>query len=460
MRGYEDTTAFLGEWGHFQQTVFFLLCASTIPNGFSAFSVIFLGDSPPHHCFIPDSGNLSQAWRNAIIPIEVVNGQQEESKCSRYRLDVVRNLSALGYIPGLDVNLTGVEQERCVDGWSYSKDIYQSTIVTEFDLVCNDKWKQPFTSSVYFLGVLFGRKPVLFVTMAVQTLFTFVQVFSQSWEMFSVLFFIVGLGQISNYVAAFVLGTEMLTGTVRVLYVTLGVCLFFAFGYMMLPLMAFFIRDWRSLLLIMSVPGLGEEKPKPEERHSPLDLLRTSNIRNITIILSLVWFTLSMGYFAISLNTSRLHGDPYVNCFISAAIEVPAYIISWLLLRYLPRRILSIALEMFGKFGMATGTALMYAYTGELYPTVIRNTALGSCAMISRVGSIIAPYIMTLSTCYKYLPYILLGSFLVLSAMAIPFLPESFGHPLPETIQQMHKREWLKCPCISEEDKRTHEQPN
>uniref|UniRef100_A0A8C7MEV7 Major facilitator superfamily (MFS) profile domain-containing protein n=1 Tax=Oncorhynchus kisutch TaxID=8019 RepID=A0A8C7MEV7_ONCKI len=135
-----------------------------------------------------------------------------------------------------------------------------------FDLVCNDKWKQPFTSSVYFLGVLcgsffsgqlsdrFGRKPVLFVTMAVQTLFTFVQVFSQSWEMFSVLFFIVGLGQISNYVAAFVL--EILTATVRVLYVTLGVCLFFAFGYMMLPLLAFFIRDWRSLLLVMSVPGL------------------------------------------------------------------------------------------------------------------------------------------------------------------------------------------------------------
>ncbi|CDQ95278.1 unnamed protein product [Oncorhynchus mykiss] len=124
MRGYEDNTAFLGEWGPFQQTVFFLLCASTIPNGFSAFSVIFLGDSPPHHCFVPDSGNLSEAWRKAIIPIEVVNGQEKESK----------NLSALGYIPGLDVNLTGVEQECCVDGWSYSKDIYQSTIVTEVSI--------------------------------------------------------------------------------------------------------------------------------------------------------------------------------------------------------------------------------------------------------------------------------------------------------------------------------------
>ena len=61
----------------------------------------------------------------------MVNGKEELSKCSRYRLDVVRNLSAQGYIPGRDINLTDLEQEGCEDGWSYSKTIYQSTIVTE-----------------------------------------------------------------------------------------------------------------------------------------------------------------------------------------------------------------------------------------------------------------------------------------------------------------------------------------
>lgn len=44
--------------------------------------------------------------------------------------------------------------------------------------------------------------------MAVQTVFSLVQVMSVSWEMFCVLFYIVGLGQISNYVAAFVLGAD------------------------------------------------------------------------------------------------------------------------------------------------------------------------------------------------------------------------------------------------------------
>lgn len=54
----------------------------------------------------------------------------------------------------------------------------------------------------------FGRKVTLFVTMAVQTVFSLVQVMSVSWEMFCVLFYLVGLGQISNYVAAFVLGAD------------------------------------------------------------------------------------------------------------------------------------------------------------------------------------------------------------------------------------------------------------
>lgn len=47
---------------------------------------------------------------------------------------------------------------------------------------------------------------MLFVTMGMQTGFSFLQIFSKNFEMFTVLFFLVGMGQISNYVAAFVLG--------------------------------------------------------------------------------------------------------------------------------------------------------------------------------------------------------------------------------------------------------------
>lgn len=57
----------------------------------------------------------------------------------------------------------------------------------------------------------------------------------------------------------------------------------------------------------------------------------------------------------------------------------------------------AITLEMLGKFAVTTAFAIVYAYTAEIYPTVVRNTALGACSMASRIGSVIAPYFIYLS---------------------------------------------------------------
>uniref|UniRef100_A0A3B4B2D7 Uncharacterized protein n=1 Tax=Periophthalmus magnuspinnatus TaxID=409849 RepID=A0A3B4B2D7_9GOBI len=131
MNYYDEVTAFLGNWGRFQKILFFILCASVIPNGLGVLSVVFIVDNPKHHCSIPDV-NLTEDWLQAIIPIEVscIFAIVSQSRCSRYRLDVVLDLWAKGFAPG-DVNLTQLKQEPCVDGWTYSKDIYHSTLVTE-----------------------------------------------------------------------------------------------------------------------------------------------------------------------------------------------------------------------------------------------------------------------------------------------------------------------------------------
>ena len=49
---------------------------------------------------------------------------------------------------------------------------------------------------------------------------------------------------------------------------------------------------------------------------------------------------INIGYFGLSLNTSNLSGDPFMNCFLSAASEVPAYVVSTVLLKKCPRRAL------------------------------------------------------------------------------------------------------------------------
>lgn len=58
---------------------------------------------------------------------------------------------------------------------------------------------------------------------------------------------------------------------------------------------------------------------------------------------------------------------------------------------------LSVVLEMLGKFAVTAGSSLLYVYTAELYPTVLRNTATGACSLLSRVGGSVAPFLFNLS---------------------------------------------------------------
>ncbi|XP_077360884.1 solute carrier family 22 member 4-like [Festucalex cinctus] len=534
MQHYDSSVAFLGTWGRFQLLVFLLLCSTALPNGIGTFSFVFLTDTPQHRCRIPEA-NLSQEWQQAAVPLEVVDGDLQPSRCRRYRLDVLRNLSAGGLLPGRDVNLSSLEQEDCADGWVYDTDVYQSTVVSEYDLVCSQHWKQPLTSTIFFLGVLvgsfisgvisdrFGRKPVLFATIIIQLVFTLLQIVAPSWELFCLFLCCNGLGNISNYLSCFVLGTEILTGNARVVYSSMGVSLGFAIGYMMLPLFAYFLRSWKTLLLAMGLPCLiyiplwwilpespmwllsqgrvaeaeaivrkaaqmnrvaapekifGDSKLKakeerPVERYTIVDLVRKRSTAMTTIFLCWLWFTMTICYYALSLNTSQLHVDPYISCFLFAVVEVPAYLSCGLAIRYLPRRLtvmvifltlglalfcsqlvpqsivaLALVLEMLGKFGASFGLSVLYAFTAELYPTALRNTASGTCVMVARVGSCIAPFLLELKIYFKYLPYITLGSLVMLSVLGTVFLPESFKQPLPETLQQMQKRPSMACLSI------------
>ncbi|XP_068456354.1 organic cation/carnitine transporter 2-like [Clinocottus analis] len=523
MGDYDEDTAFLGQAGPYFWSTFFLLNTVFVSTGFNGLYIVFVGATPKHRCLVPDA-NLTEEWTRAAIPLlAVVDGEEVRGQCSRYRLDVVRNLSAAGFVPGKDVNLTDLEQERCLDGWIYSKDIYQSNIVTEWDLVCGDEWKVPFASSTLFVGYLFGslisghlsdrygRKKVVFISLAAQCLAVLLQSFSHSWRMFCIMFLFVGASQISIYISAFVLGTELLSKTMRVLFTTLGAFLFYCIGYMTLPWIAYGIREWRTLLAVLSMTSVVyiplwwfvPESPRwlitqgrleeaeaivreaarknkvvappiifkeselgicPSKTYSMLDVLKSKNIRCITLMCLVLWMAINIGYFGLSLNTSNLSGDPFMNCFLSAACEVPAYIVSTWLLRRCPRKALlssflvigggvllliqfipntlqyvALALEMTGKFGFTMAFSIVYIYTAELYPTVLRNVGMGMCSSAARIGSITAPYVIYLGTYNKVLPYILMGSLTIASSVVNFFLPETLNKDLPETVEQMQQ---------------------
>lgn len=210
------------------------------------------------------------------------------------------------------------------------------------------------------------------------------------------------------------------------------------------------------------------------ESVSLLDLLRTKNIRNITLILWFIWFSLSVCYFGLSFDTSSLYGNPYLNYFLLSVVEIPAYAASWAAARHLPRcqsfmslvmvgaiallfilftlhshPTLTLVLVLLGKFGVLAGTSITYMYTGELFPTVIRNTAMSSCAMFGRVGSSISPFLLNLAVFGQFLPWILVAFLSFLGALIGTFLPETFRRPMPDTIQQMQRTRRFRLPCVS-----------
>lgn len=54
---------------------------------------------------------------------------------------------------------------------------------------------------------------------------------------------------------------------------------------------------------------------------------------------------------------------------------------------------LVIALALIGKALSAGAFGIVYIFTAELLPTVIRNASMGTCSCSARVGGMIAPYI-------------------------------------------------------------------
>ena len=89
-----------------------------------------------------------------------------------------------------------------------------------------------------------------------------------------------------------------------------------------------------------------------------------------------------------------------------------------------------------GKFGASASFAIVYLYTAELYPTSIRNTAVGTASMIARIGGIAAPFLAGIK---GVLPLIIMGGSSLLGGLLAILLPETLGSTLPETLDEVHR---------------------
>ncbi|XP_064596229.1 organic cation/carnitine transporter 2-like isoform X2 [Liolophura sinensis] len=80
---------------------------------------------------------------------------------------------------------------------------------------------------------------------------------------------------------------------------------------------------------VVATPPGGVLTPdvRPPRSYTVIDLFRTPRIRIYSLITFYLWLVNSLSYFGISFSVPTLHGDIFLNLFISGLVEIPAYLI-------------------------------------------------------------------------------------------------------------------------------------
>lgn len=195
------------------------------------------------------------------------------------------------------------------------------------------------------------------------------------------------------------------------------------------------------------------------------NLLCTPGLGLRTCASSLCWFAFGFTFFGLALDLQALDSNIFLLQVLIGVIDMAAKIGTLLLLSCLGRRpmlaaslvlaglcilanvlvpyemrSLRSALALLGLGWIGVTFSCISIYTGELFPTVLRITAVGLGQMSARAGAILGPLVRLLGVHSPSLPLLLYGAVPVLSGLTALLLPETRGLPLPDTIQDVQSQ--------------------
>lgn len=178
---------------------------------------------------------------------------------------------------------------------------------------------------------------------------------------------------------------------------------------------------------------------------------------------SICWIVNAFIYYGIGIMSTRIKGDDnkYFSFIIVTFMSLPGTLCALYLLNRLGRRktlfaalttsgvsiILSslvpdsykaiiLILFLITKCAITCSFMSIYTFTTELWPTSQRQTMLGFCSMVGRIGGMLAPVAILLSDILPALPNMLFGAAGILAGLLILFNPETLGKKLPDTLEE------------------------
>ncbi|XP_068427570.1 solute carrier family 22 member 13-like [Clinocottus analis] len=502
----------VGDFGFFQKLI---ILGLTFPNFFMSIffsSFLFIQSDPERHCntdwiLQADSSLTTEEQLNLTLP------REEDGTFSRCQMFVPVEWD-IGAIREYGLN----ETTRCRDGWDYYDTMYDATIVTDFDLVCEKSITAEVVQITFMAGLLAGsfifgpsaescgRRRTTQLPVVLKLIFVTVAGVSPNVYIYIVSQFVVGAAVAGYRINSIVLATEWIGVTKR----SLASCLsqmFAAVGQCSMAGLVYAIRDWRKmqyvvaggqafiLLYIWWIPesarwllgqGRTEEANKLicrvaaiNKKKIPENLLdevtgerevKSEGIKAMftstvlmkrLFIISFAWFSINLGYFCLVLNVGKLGLNIFLVQFLFGITEVPAHFLCVWVLELIGRKkcliltilmgsffclltlafpqdsaVVIVALVTAGKFFLNSGGSVCMVYIQELFPTSIRQTAVGCGFIAFRIAGLLSPLLNILAVYHWSIPTIVFSS-LTLTSGALSFLlPETTRKDLPDSTDE------------------------
>uniref|UniRef100_A0A915EKI2 Major facilitator superfamily (MFS) profile domain-containing protein n=1 Tax=Ditylenchus dipsaci TaxID=166011 RepID=A0A915EKI2_9BILA len=388
----------------------------------------------------------------------------------------------------------------------------EGTLAKEFNLTTdNSAIQQHFPT---FIADLKGRQPVLVWCLFAQSLLGCLSAFAPNIYLFILSRFLQGVCTNGSGSTPWVLAYESVPLKLRS-YTAMVFGLFWVVGYCSLGPMAYFVRDWRHLIIVGTSPMLlfsvlyyltipeslhylvsrGKQKhvarwltkantfatltgsakmtdyqvehfsqniceklAQKTMKENQLgraskyglfhELLTNRRLLLYTLVLVYLWTCDNFVYYGLSLFSTQLAGNRYINFMLMGAVEIPSYLVSPALLDRLGRRTfvslchllaavsfftilftdnnpgVSLSMWLLGKFAISCAFTCLFVYASEVFPTVSRNGCIGICSVVGNLGGVFAPTVRSMSLISPMLPLLFFGVSAAMGGLLTLLLPE------------------------------------
>ncbi|XP_067619680.1 organic cation transporter protein-like [Eurosta solidaginis] len=428
--GYDDVIIQLGDFGKYQRLIFFLLCLTAISCAFHKMSRAFIFAKPNFRCQLPFENvitnyrylvNISAKhqnidnfelpaylWRISYPSNTTDPKAGRYESCKHFNINYTLLYNLLGKNTDslnksslflLTTNLTFSNGTLPCTNYIYDNSKIKNSAVTEWNMVCDRSFLVATSDAVFMLGVLVGsigfgqlsdkcgRRPVFFISLLTQVTFGILAGIAPDYLTYTIVRFIIGATTSGVFLVAYVIAMEMV-GPKKRLYAGMFLMMFFSTGFMLTGAFGYFIHEWRTFQIAISLPGLvflgyywiipesvrwlisnnrredaianikkaarfnnvdldtetidqllNDNKDiiiKAKETDdvtsiavtkpvSVFDLMRYPNLRRKSLLIFFDWFVNSGTYYGLSWNTNALGENMLFNFVISGAVEIPAF---------------------------------------------------------------------------------------------------------------------------------------